>query len=78
MDSVEENLTKVFKGNTNFNNLERMSALKVMINLVTSNVALRHNIKGPSKTPTLACATGLNAIADSYKQIKSNEVKNFY
>ena len=55
-----------------------MLMLKMLINLVTSNVAIKYGLKGPIATPTLACATGLNAIGDSYRMIKNNEVINIF
>jgi len=50
--------------------------LRMLINLIASNVAIKFGLKGPLSSPTLACATGLNAIGDSYIKIKNNDVNN--
>lgn len=51
-----------------------MLMLKILINLISANVSIKYKLKGPISSPTLACATGLNAIGDSYNIIKNNEV----
>lgn len=50
-----------------------MMAFKTMINLLPSNISIRHDLRGPILCPTMACATGLNAIGEGFKQIKHDE-----
>lgn len=50
-----------------------MLMLKLLTNLLASNISIKYQLRGPLMSPTLACATGLNAIGESYKIIKSNE-----
>jgi 3-oxoacyl-[acyl-carrier-protein] synthase II len=45
----------------------------MLTNLLASNVSIKYGLKGPLISETMACATGLNAIGDSYKVIKNNE-----
>lgn len=47
--------------------------LRMLTNLLASNVSIKFGLKGPLISPTMACATGLNAIGESYKTIKSND-----
>ncbi len=47
--------------------------LRMLTNLLASNVSIKYGVKGPLISPTMACATGLNAIGDSYKSIKAND-----
>ena len=47
--------------------------LRMLTNLLASNVSIKFGLKGPLISGTMACATGLNAIGESYKLIKSND-----
>lgn len=47
--------------------------LRMLTNLLASNVSIKFGLKGPLISPTMACATGLNAIGESYKSIKYND-----
>lgn len=48
--------------------------LRMLTNLLSSNVSIKYGFKGPLLSPTMACATGLNSIGDSYRLIRNNEV----
>jgi len=48
--------------------------LRMLTNLLASNVSIKFGLKGPLISPTMACATGLNAIGESFKSIKHNDV----
>jgi 3-oxoacyl-[acyl-carrier-protein] synthase II len=69
---MSDSLNKAFKDG--YTNINRMLMLKILINLLSANVSIKYNLKGPTSTPTLACATGLNAVGDSYRLIKNDEV----
>ncbi len=45
----------------------------MLTNLLSSNVSIKFKLKGPLLSPTLACATGLNAIGESYSILKNNK-----
>jgi 3-oxoacyl-(acyl-carrier-protein) synthase len=48
--------------------------LKILTNLLSSNISIKYQLKGPILSPTIACVTSLNAIGEGYKLIKQNEV----
>ena len=50
-----------------------MLMLKMLTNLLASNISIKYNLKGPLLSPTLACATGLNAIGESFNLIQNNK-----
>jgi len=47
--------------------------LRMLTNLLASNISIKYGLKGPLISPTMACATGLNAIGEAYKSIKFND-----
>ncbi len=47
--------------------------LRMLTNLLASNISIKYDLRGPLLSPTLACATGLNAIGESFNIIKNNE-----
>lgn len=47
--------------------------LRMLTNLLASNVSIKFGLKGPLISPTMACATGLNAIGESFKSIKCKD-----
>lgn len=69
---MTESLNKAIK--EGYPNINRMLMLKILINLLSANVSIKYKLKGPVGAPTLACATGLNAVGDSFRLIKNNEV----
>jgi 3-oxoacyl-[acyl-carrier-protein] synthase II len=50
-----------------------MLMLRMLTNLLASNISIKYDLRGPLISPTLACATGLNAIGESYNKIKNND-----
>ncbi len=50
-----------------------MLMLRMLTNLLASNISIKYDLRGPLLSPTLACATGLNAIGESYNIIKNND-----
>ncbi len=46
--------------------------LRMLTNLLASNISIKYDLRGPLLSPTMACATGLNAIGESYNLIKNN------
>jgi 3-oxoacyl-[acyl-carrier-protein] synthase II len=68
---ITESLTRVFKND--YTHINRMLMLRLLTNLLASNISIKYDLKGPLISPTMACATSLNAIGESYKLIKNNE-----
>lgn len=64
-------MNKSFK--SDYTHINRMLMLKMLTNLLASNISIKYELKGPLASPTMACATSLNAIGESYKLIKYNE-----
>ena len=50
-----------------------MLMLKILTNLLASNISLKFQLKGPILSPTIACATSLNSIGESFKKIKYDD-----
>lgn len=62
------------KAHTNdYTHINRMLMLRMLTNLLASNISIKYDLRGPLLSPTLACATGLNAIGESYKIIQNND-----
>lgn len=47
---------------------------KVMPNATSSNINIKYNIQGPSRTYSSACASGTIAVGEAYNAIKLGEV----
>ncbi len=52
-----------------------MLMLKILTNLLASNISIKYQIKGPLVSTTMACATSLNSIGESFKLIKNDEAE---
>jgi 3-oxoacyl-[acyl-carrier-protein] synthase II len=50
-----------------------MLMLRMLTNLLASNISIKFNLKGPVLSPTIACSTSLNSIGESFLKIKNNE-----
>jgi 3-oxoacyl-[acyl-carrier-protein] synthase II len=74
--SITESLEKAFKND--YTHINRMLMLKMLTNLLASNISIKYQLKGPVISPTIACATSLNAIGEGYNLIKSDEVTILY
>jgi 3-oxoacyl-[acyl-carrier-protein] synthase II len=66
-------MEKAFK--ENYTHINRMLMLKILTNLLSSNVSIKYQLKGPVLSPTIACATSLNAIGEGFKLIRDDEVQ---
>lgn len=60
-----------------FNQIDRMGMLKVLTNLLNYNISSKYGLKGITNSISLSCASGLNAIGEGVKSIKSGEVSFF-
>ncbi len=50
-----------------------MLMLKILTNLLASNISIKYQLKGPLISPTIACATSLNSIGESFRLINNND-----
>jgi 3-oxoacyl-[acyl-carrier-protein] synthase II len=71
MTCITESLNKAFTND--YTHINRMLMLRILINLLASNISIKYNLKGPIMSPTMACSTSLNSIGESYRIIKNNE-----
>ena len=67
------NSTKRAIDNKDFNFIERTVMLKLLTNLINFNISSKYNLKGITSALSLSCASGLNAIGEGMKSIKSKE-----
>jgi 3-oxoacyl-[acyl-carrier-protein] synthase II len=68
-----KSVKKVHEKNNDYTNINRLLMLRMLTNLLASNVSIKLGAKGPLNSLTMACATGLNSIGESFNLIKNNE-----
>lgn len=70
LSCISESLKKVYQND--YTHINRMLMLRMLTNLLASNVSIKYDLRGPIISPTMACATSLNSIGESYRLIKNN------
>jgi 3-oxoacyl-[acyl-carrier-protein] synthase II len=71
LNCISESIKKAYSND--YTHINRMLMLRMLTNLLASNISIKYDLRGPLLSPTMACATGLNAIGESYNLIKNND-----
>lgn len=67
---IEKNKNNLL--NSKFNRISPFFISSSMINMISSYLSIKLNLKGPNIAITTACATGLHCIGEAYRLIKYN------